>query len=91
MKENPLKGLIGAFMKFLDVEKEDNGENLDLHRAELEEFFCIRDMDCLCCEYNWTAMVPLELEIIFETKLECPSCGMNAGAINDKSNTRKVE
>jgi hypothetical protein len=91
MKENPLTGLIGAFMKFLDVEKEDDGANSEMHRAELEEFFCIRDLECQCCEYSWTAMCPLELEIIFEAKLECPSCGMNAGVINDKSHTRKTE
>lgn len=92
MAKNLVSGLIGAFMRLLDSEvHREEPLKVEKHRAELEEFFTIREMECLCCDYDWTAMVPLELEVIFEAKLECPSCGMNSGAINEKSHTKKTK
>jgi len=73
--------MLGALMGFLRAEKEEPGLGKE-HRAYLGEFFAIRDMTCMACDYEWTALVPVEFETIFEA---------NLGTINDKFHTRKTE
>ena len=86
-----LTQMLNALKGLLRTERKDDGLLRDLHRAELEEFFTVRDMTCMACDYTWTALVPIEFEVIFEANLECPTCELPLGVIDDKRNPRKID